>query len=114
MNESVRRDKLIVYSRASHVAVNFTNFFVSEIFLTPTADGAYIIAAMYADDQTTRLKVKGFKASKLNRDLSRSMRLSRRKLMTRVRDELIESPDLMSMLRTLVDYIYDITIKGKV
>lgn len=113
MSESVRRDKLIIYSRESHVAVNFTNFFVYEIFLTPTVDGVYIIAATYADDQTTRLKVKGFKADKLNTDLSRSMRLSRRRLMTRVRDELIDSPDLMLMLRKVVDYIDEMIIRGK-
>ena len=113
MSESVRRDKLIIYSRESHVAVNFTNFFVYEIFLTPTVDGAYIIAATYADDQTTRLKVKGFRADKLNVDLSRSMRLSRRRLMTRVRDELIESPDLMQMLRKVAEYIDEMIIRGK-
>lgn len=113
MSESVRRDKLIIYSRESHVAVNFTNFFVYEIFLTPTVDGVYIIAAAYADDQTTRLKVKGFKADKLNTDLSRSMRLRRRRLMTRVRDELIDSPDLMSMLRKLAEYIDEMIIRTR-
>lgn len=113
MSESVRRDTLIIYSRESHVAVNFTNFFVYEIFLTPAVDGAYIIAATYADDQTTRLKVKGFRADKLNVDLSSSMRLSRRRLMTRVRDELIESPDLMQMLRKVAEYIDEMIIRGK-
>lgn len=33
--------------------------------------------------------------------------------MTRVRDELIDSPDLMSMLRKVAEYIDEMIIRGK-